>query len=153
MNSVYLLNHSQRGGALLVAMVMIFMLSVLGVSAMRGSTIERRMASNSIQTQTNFQIAESSSEIGLNDSENLESAYEAGGSTVTVDTNIQHAMGSDSEVQMQYIGEGIAEGFSTGSGSNKFMALRFEARGLSNADSVRARSEILQGANRVVPAP
>ncbi|MEE9320317.1 MAG: PilX N-terminal domain-containing pilus assembly protein [Granulosicoccus sp.] len=153
MDNISLPHNAQRGAALLVAMVMIFMLSVLGVSAMRGSTIERRMATNSIQTQTNFQAAESSSEIGLNDSTNLENAYEANGTIVTVDTDLQHAMGSDSEVQLQYIGEGIAEGFSTGSGSNKFMALRFEARGLSNADTVRARSEILQGANRVVPAP
>jgi len=52
-------DKSQRGGALLVAMVMIFMLSIMGISVMRSSTLEHRMAVNAIRTAATFQAAES----------------------------------------------------------------------------------------------
>ena len=55
----------QDGAALLVAMVLIFMLSILGIAAMRDSTIEGQLATNSAHKEVSFQSAESASDIIL----------------------------------------------------------------------------------------
>jgi len=120
---------------------------------MRGSTLERQMATNSIQKQNAFQAAESATEIALNDSGNLTRAFVANGNVVNQDIDLQKTLGMDSWMGLRYIGDGIADGFSAGSGSNNFIALRYEVEGYANIDSVRAGSTIRQGAYRVVPAP
>ncbi len=153
----------QQGGALLVAMIMIFMLSIMGVSAMRGSTLERRMATNSIQTATTFQGAESASEMILNNTNNLTMALnvanvgavnsgEVGQSTaVNVHVDLKQGIGLDSNAEVRYIGDGPAYGFSAGSGSSNFVAYRFEAIGNANVEAVRANAQVTQGAYRIAP--
>lgn len=145
--------RKQAGGALLIALVMIFMLSILGISAMRGSTLERQMATNSIQKQNAFQAAESATEVGLNDARNLTKAFIANGGEVGDVVEIHESIGMANWMELRYVGEGIADGFSAGSGSNNFIALRYEVDGFANIDDVRAGSSIRQGAYRVVPAP
>lgn len=143
----------ERGAALLVAMIMVFMLSLLGVSAMRGSTMEGRMADSAIQTSTVFQAAESATEMALNDSENLARAFELNGTTLDVDVSLKAQEGLASDATLTYIGDGVAFGFSFGQGSNNFQSLRFDADGVAGIDAVRASSSVTQGAYRVVPAP
>ena len=151
----------QRGGALLVAMIMIFMMSILGISTMRSSTLERSMATNSIQTQTVFQTAESSTEIALNNWAFLQDAWDARDTDadgdglsdgVSTDTDLQQDIGMQSEVTVRYIGDAPLPGYgiSVGSG-NTFMALHFEAEGSARHDDVRASARVLQGGFR--PAP
>lgn len=152
--------NNQDGGALLVAMIMIFMLSIMGVSSMRGSTLERRMATNSIQTATAFQAAESASEIALNDEDNMTTALN---NTVASDVNsgiltddavieiaadLQQDIGLDSKSQLRYLGDGPAYGYST-----NFIAYRFEVIGRAEIDAVRADAQVTQGAYRIAPAP
>ncbi|MEE9320311.1 MAG: PilX N-terminal domain-containing pilus assembly protein [Granulosicoccus sp.] len=62
----------QRGAALMVAMVMIFMMSVLGVSAMRGASLEGQLASNALQKEMTFQAAESATDLILAQDNTLE---------------------------------------------------------------------------------
>ena len=147
----------QAGAALLVAMIMIFMLSLLGVSAMRGSTMEGRMADSAIQASTVFQAAESATEVALNDSEQLGDAFDLNGDALAIDVDLDPdadgATGLSSEASLTYIGDGVAFGFSFGEGSNNFQSLRFDAEGRARIDAVRARSSVTQGAYRVVPAP
>ena len=57
--------NRERGAALLVAMVMIFVLSILGVSAMRGATLESRLADNALHKEMTFQAAESATDAVL----------------------------------------------------------------------------------------
>jgi len=45
---------------------------------MRGSTLEKRMAINAIQSSTTFQAAESASDLALNNPSHLTSAYRNG---------------------------------------------------------------------------
>ena len=68
--------HAGRegGAALLVAMVLIFMLSIMGVSVMRSSAIEKRMATNAAQSTTTLYAAESVTEQMLNSSAVLRDA-------------------------------------------------------------------------------
>jgi len=55
----------QQGAALMVAMVMIFMLTILGISAMRDATLEGQLAANSVHKEVTFQSAESATDIIL----------------------------------------------------------------------------------------
>jgi len=148
-----MIHHSrqhQEGTALLVAMVMLFMMSIMGISAMRGSTLEKRMAINSVKSATVFHAAESTSDAALNDTNNLTKAYNLGvgqnkkiGGEVDLQSTIANAT---HEYELQYTGEGLAPGFSTG-----FVTLRFEATGISKIKGARAQSVVQQGAYRVVP--
>ena len=73
-NRHYHNKKKQDGAALMVAMVMIFMLTLMGLASMRNSNLDRRMTSNSVQSAITFQAAESSTELMLNDPENMNSA-------------------------------------------------------------------------------
>lgn len=50
--------HSQRGSALIVAMVMLLVLTLLGVTAVRNTTLQERMAGNLRDSNLAFQAAE-----------------------------------------------------------------------------------------------
>ena len=154
---------AQRGGALLVAMIMIFMLSIMGISAMRGSSLEKRMATNSVQTAITFQGAESTGEEALNDNENLQDAFEiadiaginAGNEKalmpVPVDVDLKQDIGMDSSADLVYVGQGLAPGFGAGVGGANFVALRFESRGSAEVEAIRAPASVVQGAYRIAP--
>ena len=153
MNQIKKYSRAEHGGALLVSIIMIFMMSILGVSTMRGSTIERRMADNSIITNKNFQIAESSTELSRNDIDNLADAINSG-ITIQVDTEVyRNTTAITSWAELTFVGGGFQEGNSFGDGNpGTFDSARFVSRGNSQSASVRANSEIHQGASRPIPA-
>lgn len=152
--------NTQNGGALLVAMILIFMLSIMGISSMKGSTLERRMASNSIQTATTFQSAESTSELALNTTGNLDKAISIANfddvragkifdaAIQKIPTNLQQNIDLENEAQIRFVGYGPAIGY-----SDSFAAYRFEVRGKATADAIQAEAFVTQGAYRIAPAP
>ena len=147
----------QRGAALMVAMVMIFVLSIMGVSAMRGSTLERRMAINAVQSAVVFQAAESATEIALDDTDVLTGALSpslGAGQWIEPDVApVRADVGLDSTVQIRHTGSSLPPGFSAGGDGSGFTALRFETRSAVRADTVGVAAGVEQGAYRVVPAP
>ena len=156
-------NRAERGGALLVAMILIFLLSVMGISSMRGSTLERQMATNSIQTATTFQAAESTSEMVLNNEANLTAAINianvaavnngqlSDSAVIPVEVDLQQNIGLESTARLQYVGDGPAYGYSAGIGSSNFVAYRFEVIATAKVDAVRSQAEVTQGAYRIAP--
>lgn len=146
---------AQRGGALLVAMIMIFMISIMGVSVMQSSTLERQMTTNAIQARETFQAAESTTEEALNDPNNLSASFVAGAnSSVTVSLDLKaHSAGRSgardmtTEATLSYIGSGVVEGSSIG----VFQGLRFDAEGLARFNDGSSSATIAQGAIRRVP--
>lgn len=146
-----------------MAMIMIFMLSIMGISAMRGSTLERRMATNSIQTATTFQGAESTSELALNDAQNLNQAILSANfqevnqgnldnsPKVELSYSLMQELGMESDATLQYVGVGPAYGFSFGVGGSNFQAYRFRVQGNARIQDVRSSAAITQGAYRVAP--
>ena len=150
----HVLLKRQGGAALLVAMVMIFVLSVMGVSTMRSASLEKQIVSNAVQARDVFQAAESSSEVALNSSQNLTDAFNSADRVLVLDTQIRSGINLQSQVTLRYVGEGNATGASLNAmqGANSFDALRFVAEGVANIESVRARRRIDQGATRTVPA-
>jgi len=151
------MNH-QAGSALLVAMILIFVLSIMGVNSMRGSTLEKRMATNSIQTATTFQGAESASEIAINDDANMTLALNRANasevnngiidenSTIKVDVELHQNIGLESSADLVFVGDGPAYGY-----SSDFVAYRFEVVGRAEVQAVRSKSNVTQGAYRIAP--
>ena len=150
MNSRNYLNKKQNGAALMVAMVMIFMLTVMGLKAMRSSNLDRRMTANAIQSSITFQAAESATELVLNDPANMNAALKG---KVKMSPELSAAPELLIGVDFEYVGDGTASGYSLGTNSGGFIALRYEALGTATINTTNAESNVLQGAYRIVPAP
>jgi Tfp pilus assembly protein PilX len=144
---------NQQGGALLIAMVLIFMLSIMGVSAMKGSSLERRMANNSVQSAATFQAAESVTDLVLNDKANLELAWEGQSGPYKVpNINLKNSFGYQQGAEAEYLGDGPAPGYSTGvNNSGAFAALQYEVRGATVMKESNTASAVIQGAYRIAP--
>ncbi len=63
--------HSQRGVALVTALVLLVILTMLGLSAMRTNVLEERMAANSQEITRAFQSAESGLEMAFDDADSF----------------------------------------------------------------------------------
>ncbi len=139
----------QKGTALIVALVLLFIMSVLGMTAMRESSLEKRMTTNSVHKFTAFQAAESATELTINDLENLKAAFASPG----IVTPVTVAQPSNAEVSMKstivYTGNGLPVGFSLGGGIE---ALRYRVEGKAEIPSVQSSSNVDQGLRRLVPA-
>ncbi len=139
----------QNGTALLVALVMIFMMTVLGLTAMRESSLEKRMTTNSVHKSTVFQAAESATELTINNLDNLNAAFSADGVKTTVDVPQPSNMEVMLNSTIQFTGSGLPVGFSSGSG---FQTLRYRIEGSADIESVQSSSRVNQGITRLVPA-
>ncbi len=167
-NSVFLpetlsIPTANKGSALLVALILLFMLSLMGLSSMRSSVLETRMASNSIQTASTFQSAESVNELAINDPENFENALAAAdiedvragiindSTKVQAEYDLLDSAELENSTTIQYVGISPAYGYS--SGINGFVGYSFVIESEAKVDSVRVRSGVTQGAYRIAPAP
>ena len=79
-------NNRQQGMALVIAMIMLLLITILGVSAVRMSTLNTQVAGNSIFAGLVFQGAESalSRSLSSKDWSNLPAAATAHGADVNV---------------------------------------------------------------------
>lgn len=151
MNATGHFRDRQQGVALLIVMIMLFALAVMGTSAMRDSGLEQRMAANAAFGAAALQAAESATEMVLNDSANLSSAWGAPGTTVESTPDVQAPGDFSVGAELTYLGEGPAPGYSLGQTGNGFVSLRYDVRGAASADSIHAGAAVRQGVYRVAP--
>jgi len=144
--------HEQQGGALMISLVLIFMMTLMGISSMRSATLEKRMAANSVHKSIALQAAESATELALGRQSNLEGALVLDGypysATVDLDSEKNINIGAD----VAFKGIGAPLGFGLGAGSG-FTAYRYEATGTASIPVIEAQSQIVQGAYRIAPSP
>ena len=121
---------------------------------MRSSTLEKRMATNAIQSSATFQAAESASNLALNRPANLTQAYEAGFNEEVVlpIDEVQVDIGLESRSVLELTGTGAAPGYSMGEGTSAFEGLYYVSTGVSAIETARSQSTVEQGAYRIVPA-
>lgn len=144
--------HRQTGGALIVAMMLMFMMSLMGVASMRAATIEKRMSTNAVHSYSTMQIAESATELTLGNTNNLEQALRSGvNNTVVTDVSSLTNAAVETDAELTYTGKGPPIGTSLGVNSG-FAAIRYTSSGRSAIPSVAAESIVVQGAYRVVPS-
>jgi len=132
----------QSGSVLMVAMIMIFMLSILGASSMRGASLEGQLASNAVHKEITFQAAESASDAVLAIEGKLESII-----CSDTDENIsQNTLGQSSDQVtgsvLEYGGRAAAMGYSLG---GPVGARRFVVTGTSSLPGVHTSTTIVQG--------
>lgn len=137
---------SQQGAALMVSMVLIFMLTILGISAMREATLEGQLATNSAQKEITFQSAESATDIIL-DIEDAENEM----STVSVickpanefdmnDLSVPDAQAT--KVTVAYGGQSLPVGWQLG---GAISGRRFVVTGESTLEGASTSTTISQG--------
>lgn len=145
-------HKKQQGGALMVALVLIFMMSVMGISSMRSATLEKRMATNSVHKSTALQAAESATELAIGNTTNLTNALNNSGSEVTATVSLNANTALTLGATVKYTGMGPPIGFGLGADSG-FVAFRFQIKGNSTLSGVNAASEVVQGAYIIAPSP
>ena len=121
---------------------------------MRNSTLEHRMASNSIESALVFQAAESVVEQTLNNPDALAAAFEATGADCRgeiiewdVTLNGNNVDGLSTKSRIRFTRTSLPAGYS----SDDFVSLNYETLGSSEKPSSRAESAIYRGARRTVP--
>ena len=131
----------ERGAALLVAMVMVFLLSVLGVSSMRGASLEGRLASNALHKELTFQAAESSTDQVLARSGVFEAQICRDGWRDLAMPALS-TEGRDTAARLAYGGRAHVRGFSIG---GPIAARRFVVEGRSELTGASTATVISQG--------
>ena len=139
----------------MIAMVLIFMISIMGASVMRNSNLEHRMASNSVQSAMVFQAAESVLEKTLNDPNSLTAAFGSVGADChgeVIDWNAQldgnTINGLTTESQIRFTRTSVALGYSP----DLVVSLNYVTRGSSQISTARSESAVFRSASRLVPA-
>lgn len=133
---------TQRGSALMVSMIMIFVMSLLGVSMMRSSTLGGRMVGNAFEKELTFQAADSATDFIVDDKTNLEVVIcKADATTTDVDT-LEAGTKLETEVDVSYGGQGIVLGYSLDKG---IAMMRFTATGRSTLVGSGTTSSVSQG--------
>ena len=131
----------------MVSLVLIFMMSLMGISAMRSATLDKRMSTNAVHKSVTFQAAESITELALDDRGALAQAITAGaGNDVPVQVRLNDDVHLNTNASVKYTGMGMVTGWST-----TFSGPQFEVTGDASLGNVNARTNVVQGA--YVPAP
>ena len=129
----------------MVSLVLIFMMALMGVSAMRSATLDKRMSTNAVHKSRTLQAAESITELALDNSDALGAAITSNG-TVPVQVKLNDDEQLTTNATIEYTGMGMVPGWST-----TFSGPQFEVVGEAALDSVNAKTSVVQGA--FVPAP
>ncbi len=136
----------QNGAALLVSIVLIFMLSILGIAAMRDATIEQQLASNAIQKEITFQSAESATDVILSIEEashpNAVESVICKDTLKVGNTDLNQSGGQITEVSIEYGGQSLPTGWSLG---GPIGGRRFVVTGQSDLPGAATSTVIAQG--------
>lgn len=131
----------ERGAALLVSMVMVFMLTILGIASMQGATLENTLAANSIQKDTTFQAAESATDMALSMPNAVESVI-CSPATTTTASALSKSAAQDTHYTLEYGGRAVPVGYSLG---GPIGARRFVVTGTSEIPDSHTRTSVSQG--------
>ena len=71
MNTDLSTSRTQRGAVLIVALVMLLLLSIIGVSSMRGTSLQENMANNLRESNISYQAAEAALKLGARQAQEM----------------------------------------------------------------------------------
>ncbi len=139
----------ETGAALIVAMVILFMISILGISAMQSSNVETQLASNALVKETTFQSAESATDAILTVPNVLADVVCQEEANDTIMSNLNRTDNQETNVSVQYGGLAITPGYAI---TDKFATHRFYITGESTIDDMNTSTKIVKGQTAVGPA-
>lgn len=139
----------QQGAALLIAMVILFMITMLGISVMQSSSVETQLATNTLAKETTFQSAESSTDAILSVPNVLADVVCRSIPNVTGMSTLDVTDNQATQVSVAYGGLAITPGFEI---SDKFSTYRFFITGESSIDDMSTQTKIVKGHSTVGPS-
>ncbi len=146
--------NSQQGTVLVLAMLMLLVMTLIGVTTMRTATLEEKMSANSMNTSISLQASESAVEAALKDTNNLVNALNSG-TAITINVSLSDPTGppgfATAKAEITYKGSTIAPGFSFGANQGTFSTYQFEAIGTGEVPSANAKVITGHGVYRVGP--
>jgi len=136
----------QDGAALLVALVLIFLLTILGISAMRDSTLETQLVANAVHKEVSFQSAESATDtvLAIDDPGN-DKAIETVICADALEIDLDELSKPDvqaTNVTLEYAGQSLPTGWSLG---GPIGGRRFVVTGESTLLNAATSTRITQG--------
>ncbi|MBX2838165.1 MAG: hypothetical protein KTR35_15005 [Gammaproteobacteria bacterium] len=134
-------HNRERGAALLVSMVLIFLLSIIGITSMQNASVENQLATNAIMKDLTFQAAESSTDRALATPNALETMICQPKATTQV-AELQQVTNQETHSEIEYGGQAIVPGNSLG---GPITARRFIVTGTSNLTDADTQSTVSQG--------
>ena len=137
----------ERGAALLVALVLVLVSTLLGLSVMESSGVETRLVANEAVRQHAFNAAEAASEQALMAVD--PAALSGTGASSVIADSVDERIAVTAEVRF----EGTAQtlGFSAGRFVDMLYAVQATAT-VGPPDAIEARRVVVQGAGYRVPA-
>ena len=144
-NATSSLSQNESGTALVVALILVLISTVMGASAMQTSIMENKLADNEQYRQVAFRAAEAASEQLLTMSNLVTLANDTSSSvqsTDSVDTNVAV------NAEFRALGDSPAIGYSLG-GQNGFISMKFVSRANAKINAVDTASEVFQGVQRL----
>ena len=136
----------QHGAALVTSLVILLVLTLLGIAAMRTSTLEERMAGNVQDTVHAFEAAESGLNAAMNDT---------GALSLTAEVTNQYTFGSSRAETTTRFNQFSPPRRGSGYSATSFEAANFEqtSKGLigTDADKNKAQVTVRRGLGQIVP--
>ncbi len=138
----------QRGAALFVSLMFLFLMTIIGLNALNTSTSDERMALNTQHQQQVFHAAESAINVVKRDVNSLEEAITTGAASTAVNYTAQADVAASASAS--YVGCGTPEaGFALGEGG--FVTHVFNINGDAALGASSAQANHLQGVSLLAP--
>ena len=137
--------QKQQGATLFVALIILVVISLIGVTAMKNANVEEQMASNLYQKNLTFQASESAVESTINNTALIQQAMT---SNAPVVQDVQVPIpNTTATVSYASVGSGMA----VGSSANLFSGMRLMITATGRIADMNARTVTVHGVVRLAP--
>ncbi len=138
--------QNQQGATLFVAMIMLVIISLIGVTALKNASVEEQMSANLYQKNMTFQASESAVESTINNTALLTSVLTSN-TPVTQPVNVNIPQ-TTAQVTYSTVGTGPCFGCTMGVFTNQ----RLMITSTGEIPSLNARTTTVHGVVRMVPS-
>lgn len=142
---------NEKGATLVVALIMLILISLIGVSSLKSASVVEKMSGNDFQKNLTFQASESAAEVALQDNPqttaNIGQALASGSLNIAITTNLANVSST-----VTYTPAGTGDTFGSSLGDKGFGAQRIMVTSIStlNGDP-STQSSTVHGVVRLVP--
>ncbi len=126
----------------MISLIFIFMITVIGITAMKDATLEGQLANNAIQKEMTLQAAEAASNVLFNDEDSLIDSVCDDNPLWEPQAQLQQTAEQTTRARVEYSGRANPIGYSLG---GPIGAKLFVVTGDSRIDSVSTGSRVSQG--------
>lgn len=141
------LPSNENGATLVVALIILVLISLIGVSSLRSASVVERMSSNDYQKNLTFQASESAAEVALLNTARISEAIVNG---TAVDNNVTTNLpGIQSTVT--YTAAGTGDTFGSSLGDQGFSAQRLMVTSTGRLTNTNTQSSTVHGVVRLIP--